>query len=102
MAETDRIAKAYRELEATAGSRWDLSNRGNQLTGTVSSFSPYNLYLNNGLHVVLHNGTVINPTGTSLNAGQRVRVVGYRNADGTFAASEVDVIGNGNGSRYLR
>jgi ubiquinone/menaquinone biosynthesis C-methylase UbiE len=31
VAETDRIAKAYRELEATAGSRWDLSNRGNQL-----------------------------------------------------------------------
>jgi ubiquinone/menaquinone biosynthesis C-methylase UbiE len=31
VAETDRIAKAYRELEATAGSRWDLGNRGNQL-----------------------------------------------------------------------
>lgn len=31
MAETDRIARAYRELEANAGSRWDLSNRGNQL-----------------------------------------------------------------------
>ena len=76
-------------------------NRGNQLTGTVSSFSPYNLYLNNGLHVVLHNGTVINPTGSSLSAGQRVRVIGYRNSDGTFAASEIDVVGNG-GNRYLR
>ncbi len=31
MTETDRIARAYRELEATAGSRWDLRNRGNQL-----------------------------------------------------------------------
>jgi ubiquinone/menaquinone biosynthesis C-methylase UbiE len=29
--ETDRIARAYRELEATAGSRWDPRNRGNQL-----------------------------------------------------------------------
>jgi hypothetical protein len=76
-------------------------NRGNQLTGTVSSFSPYNLYLNNGLHVVLHNGTVINPTGSNLTPGQRVRVIGYRNSDGTFAASEVDVVGNG-GNRYLR
>jgi len=31
VAETDRIARAYRELEATAGSRWDLRNRGNRL-----------------------------------------------------------------------
>jgi Domain of unknown function (DUF5666) len=79
-------------------------NNGNQLTGTVSSFSPYNLYLNNGLHVVLHNGTVINPTGTNLTPGQRVRVIGYRQGDGTFAANEIDVVGNGyNGyNRYLR
>jgi ubiquinone/menaquinone biosynthesis C-methylase UbiE len=28
--ETERIAKAYRELEATAGSRYDRRNRGNQ------------------------------------------------------------------------
>ena len=31
MTETDRIARAYRELEATAGSRWDLRNHGNRL-----------------------------------------------------------------------
>jgi len=29
--ETERIAQAYRELEARAGSRYDLRNRGNQL-----------------------------------------------------------------------
>jgi ubiquinone/menaquinone biosynthesis C-methylase UbiE len=29
--ETERIAKAYRELELNAGSRWDLRNAGNQL-----------------------------------------------------------------------
>ena len=78
---------------------------GGNLTGVVSSFSPYNLYLSNGLHVVLHNGTVINPNGTNLTAGQRVRVIGYRNNDGTFAANEIDVIGSGynNGyNRYLR
>lgn len=67
------------------------------LTGVVSSFSPYNLYLNNGLHVVLHDGTVINPRGTNLTAGQRVRIIGYRNQDGTFAANEIDVVGSGNG-----
>ena len=70
--------------------------RGNQLTGTVSSFSPYNLYLNNGLHVELHNGTVINPTGTNLSPGMRVRIIGARNSDGTFNANEIDVVGNGN------
>ena len=30
MTETERIARAYRELEANAGSRWDLSNQGNR------------------------------------------------------------------------
>jgi hypothetical protein len=77
-------------------------NRGNQLTGTVSSFSPYNLYLNNNVHVVLHNGTVINPTGSNLTPGQRVRVIGYRQSDGTFAASEIDVVGTSGYNRYLR
>jgi hypothetical protein len=71
------------------------NNGRNELTATVSSFSPYNLYLSNGLHVVLHDGTVINPTGTNLTGGQRVRVIGHRNGDGTFAADEIDVIGNG-------
>ena len=31
MTETERIARAYRELEATAGSRYDLHNKGNQM-----------------------------------------------------------------------
>ena len=30
MTETDRIARAYQELEARAGARWSLANRGNQ------------------------------------------------------------------------
>jgi hypothetical protein len=77
------------------------NNGGNQLSGSVRSFSPYNLYLSNGTHVVLHNGTVINPTGSSLNAGQRVRVIGNWNQDGTFNANEIDVTGNGY-NRYQR
>ncbi len=70
---------------------------GGELNATVSSFSPYNLYLNNGVHVELHNGTVINPTGTTLRPGMRVRVMGNRNGDGSFNANEIDVVGNGNG-----
>ena len=80
-------------------------NRGGQLSGQVSSFSPYNLYLSNGTHVVLHNGTVINPTGANLGSGQRVRVIGNWNQDGTFNANEIDVVGNGYGNgnyRYQR
>jgi SAM-dependent methyltransferase len=30
LSEADRIARAYHELEARAGSRWNLANRGNQ------------------------------------------------------------------------
>ncbi len=78
-------------------------NRGGQLSGNVRAFSPYNLYLSNGTHVVLHNGTVINPTGTNLGSGQRVRVIGNWNQDGTFSANEIDVVGNGYGGyRYQR
>jgi len=78
-------------------------NRGGQLSGSVRSFSPYNLYLSNGTHVVLHNGTVINPTGSNLSPGERVRVIGNWNQDGTFSANEIDVTGNGSGyNRYQR
>ena len=73
-------------------------NRGNQLSGVVSQFSPYNLYLSNGTHVQLHNGTVINPTGANLTSGQRVRVIGTWNQDGTFNANEVDVVGTSYGN----
>ena len=77
--------------------------RSGQLNGSVRSFSPYNLYLSNGTHVVLHNGTVISPTGSNLTAGQRVRVIGTWNQDGTFNANEIDVTANGYGyNRYLR
>jgi hypothetical protein len=78
------------------------NGRGNQLSGSVRSFSPYNLYLSNGTHVMLHNGTVISPTGSNLTAGQRVRVIGSWNQDGTFNANEIDVTGAGNGYGYNR
>lgn len=64
---------------------------GNQLGGTVSSFEPFNLYLNNGTHVELHQGTVINPTGATPQPGQRVAVYGHWNSDGTFAADQINM-----------
>ena len=75
------------------GSNYDTS--GGYLSGSVSSFSPYNMWMNgpNGaLHVTLHDGTVINPTGITLTAGMRVHVWGYTNANGTFEANQIDVL----------
>jgi hypothetical protein len=69
------------------------SGRAGNLSGVVSSFSPYNLYLSNGTHVELHDGTVINPRGTNLTSGERVRVSGTWNGDGTFNANQIDVVG---------
>ncbi len=65
------------------------------LNGVVNSFSPFNLYLQNGTHVELHQGTVINPTGTTLQPGMRVNVYGHWNNDGTYSADTINVI-----SRY--
>lgn len=64
---------------------------GNRLSGTVSSFSPFNLYLQNGTHVELHQGTVINPTGATPQPGQRAQIIGHWNADGTFAADQINL-----------
>jgi|ERR1700688_2054138 len=63
------------------------------ITGRVGAFQPYNLWLggNNGLHVTMHDGTVINPTGTTLQPGMRVRIWGYWNDNGTFEANQIDV-----------
>jgi hypothetical protein len=66
--------------------------RRNEIRGVVDSFSPYNLYVNNGQHVILHNGTVINPTGITLRHGMRVRVLGHWGRDGAFHANEIDVV----------
>ena len=78
-----------------------------RLQGRVTNFSPYNLDINNGPHIKLHNGTVIHPTGTSLQPGETVMVYGHPNGDGTFEADRIDVVSNGrynggyNGGRYF-
>ncbi len=66
--------------------------RGNEVSGVVSSFSGYNLQLRNGTAVSLHQGTVINPTGTTLAPGMRVAIRGSRNSAGGFNADRIDVI----------
>jgi hypothetical protein len=66
--------------------------RGNELTGVVASFGGYNLQLRNGTAVSLHQGTVINPTGTTLAPGMRIAIRGSRNSAGGFNADEIDVL----------
>lgn len=73
---------------------YNQAGRSGQISGVVSSFSPYNLYLDRGTHVELHNGTVINPTGLNLSPGERVTVYGYWNGDGTFRADTINLDGN--------
>jgi hypothetical protein len=60
--------------------------------GRVISFKPWRLRLDIGPAIVLHPGTVIHPTGTTLQNGMPVRVFGHVAADGAFAADEIDVI----------
>ena len=63
-----------------------------RLVGRVIAFKPWNLQLDNGPHIYLHPGTVIRPTGLSLQNGMFVRVFGHRTADGNFAADEISLV----------
>lgn len=82
---------------------WNRNNNSastTSISGTVTSFSGYNMTLNGGQSVSLHQGTVINPTGTTIQPGMNVVISGYPNG-GTFNANEVDVNGSGNnGGHY--
>jgi hypothetical protein len=75
------------------GNRGGYGDRQGQIGGIVSDFAPFNLYLDRGTHVALHQGTVINPTGITLRRGMRVQVYGYWRRDGSFEANEIDVAG---------
>lgn len=70
------------------------AGRNGEISGIVSSFSPFNLFLDRGTHVELHDGTVINPTGIDLQPGQRVSVYGTWNSDGSFRANTINVSGS--------
>jgi hypothetical protein len=75
--------------------RGGYGNRQGQIGGSVSAFSPFNLDLDRGTHVRLHQGTVINPTGITLRPGMRVQIYGFWHRDGSFEANEIDVSGRG-------
>lgn len=73
---------------------WNNGNAYQPLHGIVSQYSGTNLYLTNGIHIFLHQGTVISPTGNSLPAGSRVLVQGNWNPDhATYNANNITVVG---------
>lgn len=61
-------------------------------------------YNGNEQRIHLHQGTVINPRGTTLQKGMQIRISGHPNADGTFEADRIDVVNgqNGQGQGYYR
>jgi hypothetical protein len=65
--------------------------------GVVASVQGSSFTLQNGKTVIMHPGTVINPTGTRLQPGMRVSLLGTPNGPGRFNANEVDVNGYAQG-----
>jgi hypothetical protein len=73
---------------------WNSGNAYQPLHGIVAQYSGSNLYLTNGIHIFLHQGTVISPTGNSLPSGTRVLVQGNWNPDhATYNANNITVVG---------
>ena len=72
------------------------NGRSVQARGVVTSYNWYDLQLQttNGrnAYVRLHQGTIINPRGTTLRSGMPVRVIGFVDSNGTLEANEVDVV----------
>jgi|HubBroStandDraft_6_1064221.scaffolds.fasta_scaffold302669_2 Domain of unknown function (DUF5666) len=63
--------------------------------------SKTSIHLNNGRHVFLAQGTVINPTGTTLQVGQRIAVYGAPGGNGAINAHEIDVLGWANHPHHM-
>ncbi|MBV8223481.1 MAG: hypothetical protein JO293_08990 [Candidatus Eremiobacteraeota bacterium] len=79
---------------------WGNNNSSINTGGVVSSMQGSSLTLQNGVTVFLHQGTVINPTGTTLQPGMQVRVLGGPGGNNAINANEVDVVGYANNGLY--
>jgi hypothetical protein len=68
----------------------------NHVRGQVTYFRHFDLQIAMPLQtykqIHLHQGTIINPRGASINDGQTVDVVGKPNADGSMEANEITII----------
>ncbi|MBV8151374.1 MAG: hypothetical protein JO101_09450 [Candidatus Eremiobacteraeota bacterium] len=61
------------------------------VVGEISAIQGLSLQLSNGRVVFLHHGTVINPTGTKLQPGMRIAVLGSPSGTDAIDANEIDV-----------
>jgi hypothetical protein len=61
--------------------------------GTIASVQGSSLTLGDGRTVFLHQGTVIHPTGTTLQPGMRIAISGDRSGYKRFNAGLIDVAG---------
>src|ERR1019366_1331035 len=77
-------------------------NNGNSINtgGVIASTQGSSLTLQNGATVFLHQGTVINPTGTRLQPGMQVNIIGGSGGNNAINANEIDVVGNANNGAY--
>ncbi len=73
------------------GATMGMTNDRHHVVGRVASYSGYNLQLDNGRMVRLHQGTVINPTGWTIRPGQRVAITGSW-VRGRFEADRINVM----------
>lgn len=72
-------------------------NDHQNIDGIVVYFNRFDLQLRVGsgqvIPVHLHQGTIINPTGTTLRRGMRVNVRGFGDRDGVLDANRIDFDG---------
>jgi len=87
------MAATLRAAAADPLPSYATADQATQIHGSVSSINQRDLTLrdDHGFldHVVLHDGTVINPTGTEIAPGQVLTIYGRSEGD-AFSASEID------------
>jgi hypothetical protein len=67
------------------------SNPSRQTEGTIAVVNGTNVKLEDGRNIFLKAGTVINPTGTTLQPGMHVYVYGVRGGNGAINATRIDI-----------
>ena len=69
---------------------------GGRISGTIASVDGGAVHLQNGRTIFLRNGTVIAPTGQSLQVGERISVNGSSAGNGNINAQSIAIAGYGN------
>jgi hypothetical protein len=60
--------------------------------GLVTDVQANQVTLDSGMTIYLHQGTIINPTGTTLYRGMRVRAIGMRQSHWRLDARRIDLV----------